>query len=282
MTAETLAILESGRYTSPRGVAVEIGPALAAAVAGTRVYRPDELPALLAGGERPPAGPRASIEVTAETTQRALQRLHEEGAPEFVALNFASARNPGGGFLRGAKAQEEDLARASALYPCLLAARAYYDANRLEPSVLYTDHLIYSPAVPFFRAGAPALLEQPFLASVITAPAPNAGQALARDPRAGPAIDAALERRAGAVLAVARAEGHRHLVLGAWGCGVFRNDPAAVAEVFAGWLSSSAFAGAFERVVFAVYGPDRNREAFLARFAADPLPPLASAGTPGA
>lgn len=49
-----------------------------------------------------------------------------------------------------------------------------------------------------------------------------------------------------------RAKGHRVLVLGAWGRGVFRNDPAAVADVFARWLDDALFEGAFDRVVFAV------------------------------
>ena len=68
---------------------------------------------------------------------------------------------------------------------------------------------------------------------------------------------------------MARAEGHTTLVLGAWGCGVFRNDPVVVAAAFADWLQSPTFEGAFERVVFAVYGRSRegaNFEAFQARF----------------
>ncbi|HVT71393.1 MAG TPA: TIGR02452 family protein [Trebonia sp.] len=50
---------------------------------------------------------------------------------------------------------------------------------------------------------------------------------------------------------MAAAHGHRTLVLGAWGCGVFRNDPAVVATAFAGHLDRTR--GRFDRVVFAVY-----------------------------
>ena len=60
------------------------------------------------------------------------------------------------------------------------------------------------------------------------------------------------------VLAVARAHAHRSLVLGAWGCGVFRNDPAEVAAVFSRWLHAPAYLGAFDHVVFAIR--DRSRD----------------------
>lgn len=47
--------------------------------------------------------------------------------------------------------------------------------------------------------------------------------------------------------------GYRRIVLGAWGCGVFRNDPAAVAGAFHALLTGDGrFAGHFEHVVFAV------------------------------
>ena len=97
--------------------------------------------------------------------------------------------------------------------------------NRAQKSLLYTDHMIYSPSVPWFRTRSTNLLDYFFLASVITAPAPNAGQVLRRAPDASPEIEACVRRRAGMVLAVARELGHRNLLLGAWGCGVFRNDP---------------------------------------------------------
>jgi len=205
------------------------------------------------------------MEVTPETTTAAAHRLvHVEGVERVAALNFASAKNPGGGWLGGARAQEEDLARCSALYRCLLAQPRYYEANRAHPSFLYTDHVIYSPAVPFFRDDDHRLLEEPFPVSIITAPAPNAGEALRRDPSAGPQLRAVLASRAGKVLAVAAHQGHRTLVLGAWGCGVFRNDPRNVAGVFDDWLRSQDVSGVFERVVFAVYDRTRTRGALRA------------------
>ena len=61
------------------------------------------------------------------------------------------------------------------------------------------------------------------------------------------------------VLAIARENKHRNLLLGAWGCGVFKNDPNMVADAFGAWLESPTFQGCFDRVVFAVYDP-RDKE----------------------
>jgi uncharacterized protein (TIGR02452 family) len=198
------------------------------------------------------------IEVTDETTAAASRRLAKEG--RVCALNFASARNPGGGFLKGAKAQEEDLARASALYLCLEPKRAYYDANRAHASALYTDHIIYSPDVPFFRDDRYELLDEHALVSIITAPAPNAA---AIDPKERPLLPAVLEKRGAMVLEVAAHHGHQTLVLGAWGCGVFANNPFEVAAMFKRHLEGP-FRGAFERVVFAIWDRSRDRSTLSA------------------
>jgi uncharacterized protein (TIGR02452 family) len=181
-----------------------------------------------------------------------------------VLLSFASARNPGGGFINGAKAQEEDLARCSGIYPCLLTQPTYYDINRASDSLLYSDYVIYSPKVPWFRVRNRELLDDVFLASVITAPAPNAGQALRRDPECSPEIASTLRQRAGIILAIARDHGHRSLLLGAWGCGVFRNDPNMVADVFGEWLKDRRFLGCFDRVTFAIYTSKNNLETLIA------------------
>ncbi len=265
---ETVEIVRRGEYRAPSGRIVSIAAEVARAVASTVLHRPADLERLVAA--RPGGTGRARVEVTPESTADAARRLVQDEAMERVAaLNFASARNPGGGFLGTAKAQEEDLARRSALYACLVTQREYYDANRSEPSLLYTDHLIYSPEVPFFRDQRLDFMERPFVVSILTAPAPNAGALLPREPDAGPRIRATLEARAAKVLAVAAARSHRCLVLGAWGCGAFRNDPEVMADIFARHLESPVFAGAFDRVVFAIYtrGPrDLALSAFQERF----------------
>jgi uncharacterized protein (TIGR02452 family) len=268
---QTLEVIDRGSYVSPSGATVDLRARIDAAVGGTVLYRPEDLDALslsLVARAAPP--PR--IEVTDETTAMAARRLFEvEREPRVVALNFASAKHPGGGFLGGAKAQEEDLARCSALYACLITQREYYDANRAHGSMLYTDHIIYSPDVPFFRDEHLDFLEAPFLASIITAPAPNAGEAARNGRREAGGVRATLHARAGKVLAVAAAHEHRCLVLGAWGCGVFRNDPREVAAAFAHWLQHDSFRGAFDRVVFAVYDRGKgqpNLRAFQERFGA--------------
>ncbi|HEX8704686.1 MAG TPA: TIGR02452 family protein [Myxococcaceae bacterium] len=262
---ETVRIVEQGAYVAPSGKTVSLRGAVERAVQGTVLYRPADFAQLEVPAA--PGGPMR-VEVTPEKTGDASRRLIEkEGVERVLALNFASARNPGGGFLGGAKAQEEDLARCSALYACLITQRDYYDVNRAESSLLYTDHIIYSPGVPFFRNEQLELLEQPFHVSLITAPAPNAGQMLRREPTAGPRIREVLHSRALKVLRIAAQRGYRTLVLGAWGCGAFRNEPRDAVDAFSTALA--ALSGAFERVVFAVYernGDGPNLKAFRERF----------------
>jgi uncharacterized protein (TIGR02452 family) len=267
---KTLQILEQGQYTAPSGKIVEFSEKLHAAVAGTILYTPKQALNLLETPNDDNHALQTTIQVTNETTQMAARRLvQDEKCDDLVLLNFASARNPGGGFINGAKAQEEDIARCSGLYPCLLTQPMYYETNRSQSSLLYTDHLIYSPKVPWFRQTNRDLLENDYTASIITAPAPNAGQALRRDADAMPKIEASLKRRTGMVLAVARQHAHRSILLGAWGCGVFRNDPKMVADAFGVWLESRTFRGYFDRVIFAVYDTHKNKKtlsAFQERF----------------
>jgi uncharacterized protein (TIGR02452 family) len=203
--------------------------------------------------------------VTGEGSLQAARRLYVAGAERIAVLNFASARNPGGGYLGGAKAQEEDLCRNALLYPCLLRAPDYYAAHRASSDLLYSDRVIWSPDVPVHR-GDDGRLAEPYPVSFLTAAAPNAGEVLRRDPDAGPRIRRALHRRTERVLAVAAHHGARHLVLGAWGCGVFRNDPREVAEAFHTHLTGDgAFSSSFECVVFAVWhrtSDSANRAAF--------------------
>jgi uncharacterized protein (TIGR02452 family) len=268
---ETVAVVNRGWYATPAGERVSIAAALDHARTYTLLRTPDDFDDLgrrcaAALAERPRHDTR--FEVVNETTLAAAARLTAElPGVRVLALNFASAKNPGGGFLGGSQAQEESLARASGLYPCLLAQPDYYTANRACSTCLYTDHMIYAPDVPVFRDDHDAFLERPYLLSFLTAPAVNAG-ALRRHEtsRTEPVMRARVEK----VLTVAVLHGHDTLVLGAWGCGVFRNDPERVAEWFAEQLTGTGpFCGAFARVVFAVLdrsGRGEKIEPFARRF----------------
>jgi len=244
VAAETERIVAAGAYRAPDGREVPLAAAVAAARAGTRLYGPEPVPVSVAADAEP------VFEVTGESSTEAARRLAD--APVAV-LNFASARNPGGGYLNGAQAQEEALCRASALYTCLLEARAFYDHHRAHRDPFYTDRVIHSPAVPVFRDDRGALLERPYRAGFLTAAAPNAGVVRRTAPERASELPAALARRAEQVLGTAAAQGYRRLVLGAWGCGVFQNDPAQVAEAFRALLGAGGrFARTFEHVVFGI------------------------------
>lgn len=244
-------IVAAGRYTAPSGAIVELGGAVAAACAGTVSYAPDDLDRLLDAVA--PGSGTTRMEVTGESSMSAARRLHDEGAGRIAVLNFASARNAGGGYLRGARAQEEDLCRISALYSTLRQAPDYYAAHRDSRDPAYSHRVVYSPEVPVYRDVRYRLLEAPYRVAFLTSPAPNAG-VIARDrPAETAAVPELLAARAARVLAVAAHHGRSSLILGAWGCGVFRNDPAHVAAAFRRNLTpGGAFAGTFERIAFAI------------------------------
>ena len=107
--------------------------------------------------------------------------------------------------------------------------------------------------MPFFRDDNGGWLDAPVLASVITAAAPNASALKEANKFDAEDVALVLRKRSELVLAVAAHHKIERLVLGAWGAGVFGNDPALVAKIFAELLTGP-FAGAFTEVVFAVLG----------------------------
>lgn len=240
---ETLAILKAGQYTNLSGRVVNLGTALRQAKDGTCSYPPEapvEVPAFPDRRTRIEVANASTLEVAREWTCK---------GHRVAALNFASAKNPGGGFLTGARAQEESLARASGLYSMLLGD-PMYDYHRSRKDPMYTTWVIYSPDVPVFRLDEGQLLDEPYLCSFLTSPAVNVGALHHRD-RRGDEIHQVMQERIERVLGVAALHGHQMLVLGAWGCGVFQNDPEQIAELFQIALAGR-FRGAFAHVVFAV------------------------------
>ncbi|NMI04621.1 TIGR02452 family protein [Paenibacillus sp. SZ31] len=266
---QTLAILEAGQYVNGYNRKVEIGRDEQQAIRNSVLYRPSELSGLreklrtearaethsvasLTEAESEAVSVR--IEVTGETTLGAASRLTVvEGREDVVCLNFASAKNPGGGFLGGSQAQEESLARATGLYPCIAQMDEMYEYNRKRRSGLYSDHMIYSPRVPVIRDDEDRLLDQYYVSSFITAPAVNAGVVKERREADDLQIESVMKERIRYILDVAASNGHRTIVLGAYGCGVFRNEPTVVAKYFHDVLVGEGFKDSFERIVFAVY-----------------------------
>lgn len=190
------------------------------------------------------------------STVNAIRKLAKEGKDTIGVLNFASAKNPGGGFLNGAMAQEESLAASSTLYKTLIAHEEYYRNNRLQGSMIYTDYAIYSPDVLFFRDGNFRLVQSAVKASVLTLPAVNMGQVLLKGQDVTQA-EQAMKRRMKLALAIFAEQGAKHLVLGAYGCGVFRNNP----ELIAAWWKELLEEGMnqyFETIFYAVFDNSRN------------------------
>jgi len=244
---ETIKIVKEGHYTALSGAVIDLSEEFDAAIKGTILYQ-DPLPTQQYTVHIP------VFEVLNETTAQAAVRLMAEGKTDMVGLNFASARNPGGGFLAGAMAQEEDLCRCSGLYACIKNKPIFYNENILCDGTLYTHNIIYSPKVPFFRDQYNLFIENPFTLSIISAPAPNL--------RNMEVIDEELVRdvlftRAVKILQVAAVHGHKTIILGAWGCGAFGNDAKMVANVF---LEALKVVPAFQHVCFACFDnrPDAN------------------------
>src|SRR6266498_150297 len=116
--------------------------------------------------------PETRVQVTNETTLGAARRFIENGLNP-LALNFADGVYPGGGFLSGARAQEETLCRSSALFHTLVGD-LMYEEHRKRSRPDSSDWAIYSPGVPVFREDDGTEHEEPWLLSFITCAAPYA------------------------------------------------------------------------------------------------------------
>jgi uncharacterized protein (TIGR02452 family) len=167
-------------------------------------------------------------------------------------LNFASSKNPGGGYRSGAMAQEEALCYASNLGPALEKHMDFYEYNRTElHKGLYSDGIIYSKDVVFFKNKG--VNTKPVKANVITCAAPNWGAARKNGVKESENHEV-MVRRIKQIFDVAIANDDKTLVLGAFGCGVFANDPEEVANIMYDMLEHKKYKKYFNRIVFAMNG----------------------------
>ena len=198
-------------------------------------------------------------------------------------LNFASSSNPGGGVVNGAGAQEECLCRVSTLYFTLDTDenwKRFYSPHRKARNPLHNDDILYTKDVTVFKSDtmSPERLPEDewYDVDVLTCAAPNLREKPSNGYNSGDGDerlildDAELRklhgRRDARVFDVAVQNGADVLILGAFGCGAFRNNPAVVADVM---LSlARKYARAFKVIEFAVYCPphdDSNYREFAKR-----------------
>ncbi len=204
-------------------------------------------------------GKVAHVQITSETTHDAIVRLHDEGAYLCCALNFASYFNPGGGFSNGSFAQEESLCQVSPLYKILGACDAYKirREDKTVPSWYY-DEVIYTPGVPFVREKF--VLGMPINCDVISIAAPNCNRVPASKIKE---IELAIDKRLTACYIIPYLNGADTLILGAWGCGVFKNDPVVIASTFC--TLNYELGGLYNKIVFAIPN-DKLRKTFEGTF----------------
>ncbi|ASK31212.1 TIGR02452 family protein [Chryseobacterium sp. T16E-39] len=251
MAKDTLEILAKKYYISPEREKVDLNFKIESCKKGTVLFSSEELSTLAEDLENK-NNFKTQIEVwNCSSLKAILQLAQEENQGRLMCLNFASAKNPGGGFISGAEAQEESLARTSALYVSQLEAENFYKTHRGMKSCFYTDSMIYSPNIPVFRKDKGELLEQPVLCNFITSAAVNAGVVKRQEPEKANQILPAMDVRMDKMFALALNKGNETLILGAWGCGVFRNDPKDIAGLFRKHLQEK-YKNKFKRIVFAV------------------------------
>lgn len=191
-----------------------------------------------------------------------------------AVLNFASATSPGGGVRSGAMAQEESLCRVSTLYPCLKDKsmwEKFYSPHHASQDSLHNDDIIYTPNVVVIKDDDYNMLRSPFLVDIITCAAPNLrpNSSNSNDCNIGNTAHISREdllllheRRARRIFTVAVQRKVEVLILGAFGCGAFRNDPNVVATAYYNVIPS--FSNSFKTIEFAVYCLPNNLQNYLA------------------
>ena len=220
------------------------------------------------------------ISVTEHRSFEAAALIHEKAPDRRIAvLNFANAFYAGGGVKDGASAQEECLCRESTLFRVLDTPKAfkyYYKYNRCRADYKALDNVIYSPDIIVFKDDSDFPQKLPedkrFKVDVITCAAPDLRAPFKVEfpnqiPYMSEAEQFALHvKRAVHILSIAAYKGAESLVLGAFGCGVFNNNPETVAKAYK--TAIDVFPKYFDEIEFAVYCRDdkTNYQEFLKVF----------------
>ena len=258
---ETLTIIDAGYYLCD-GEKINVKEDVRRSIDNSVLHRGGEFGSVMEVVEQMLGELKLATKLTVEnmTVLEGAARM-AKSAGQIGCLNFASAKNPGGGFLNGALAQEESLAVSSSLYGTQMKNHEFYSSHQSQKTYLYSDNMIYSPDVVVFRDDDGELLQQPYKLSIITSPATNIGAIRTNKPEEMQYVEETMLCRMDKVLGLFVYYGIKRLLLGAWGCGVFQNEPEDIAKWFAYYLKEGGkYHGCFEEVVFAVYDRSKGQE----------------------
>ena len=226
-----------------------------------------------------PKTDKAKIVISGKRSLEAAEEYAKQGKKVCV-LNFASATNPGGGVVNGSSAQEECICRCTTLYPCLNNDdlwTSFYGPHRKAANPLYNNDCIYTPDVCVFKSDInspePLPRDEWWKVNILTCAAPNLRERPSNpmNPRSGykqakvtlTELEALLTSRIKRIFEVAVANENEVLILGAFGCGAFRNPPDIVAKVFYNVMQD--FLGYLDTIEYAIYHTERevaNYESF--------------------
>lgn len=209
------------------------------------------------------------------STKRTYEAASAYKGKKVCVHNFASATNPGGGVTKGSSAQEECLCRCSTLYFNLNTSdmwAGFYSPHRNVQDPLHNDDCIYTPNVTVFKTDTaePKLMPEAdwYQVNVITCAAPNlrlmpsnamnSGDGMKQVKLADKDLYNLHVKRLSRIMEVAVASGNEVVVLGAFGCGAFENNPEVVARASKEVVSK--YADCFEVIEFAIYCSPRDEQ----------------------
>lgn len=261
MCRETQAISAMGWYTNLHGHHVDIRAMRDAATQGRVAYRPGMISQVGA-----PRHAQVHTFVTNQTTLAVAEARLAQGY-RVAIFNLASAVSPGGGWLKGSQAQEESLARASVLVHTIRDDEFYFDQTH-QRNPFYNDTVIVSPGVPFFRRHNGQFVDTPWQADVITSAAVHAKAVRKYMPYREGEIVPIMRQRTQKVFQLATTLDADILILGAWGCGAFGNDPEVIAQIMEDTMQVVDMRRfvAIDYAVVDLYDPPLNYTAFAKRF----------------
>ncbi|MBR0086741.1 MAG: TIGR02452 family protein [Lachnospiraceae bacterium] len=278
---ETLAILEQGYYK--KGLKKIRLKLTRDQMEEAHVFLPEDIPALESRAADPEISPEQETGrcafscVNRDSFGLAVERINEleKGLPgnagirktawtadlkgkRVLVLNLANPVNPGGGVRRGARAQEEDLCRKSSLLVSVEGKQAapYYEYNRKLDTYMGSDAVIIHPQVEIIRDEDYELMRETVVTAVMTCAAPMITYGL--EGMNQEEYQTMVKNRITGMLKVAAFCGYRNLVLGAFGCGAFRNDAHVVSDLFVEAIKTFSFKDKktddwFDRIDFAVW-----------------------------